>query len=305
MAVESIPRLRLKFFPFFLPLLVALLPFSRSAADPSLTPPGTWTRVGALGPTPTPTHPELPLSDQDNHGGWVLDPEFSDDFSAAFPNPARWHIQPTVKGDWSGRPPALFYPPNVRTGNGLAIDFKKEASPDLAKYPSQGYLDYTSGSIKTNERTGYGYYEVRAKPMAACIDSAFWLAEPNMPQDNTEIDIFEIGGRAPRRERDDNMTAHVWSTLKEGKHHWSIPGIWKAPANLADDFHVYGFEWNRDELLWYVDGVLVHRVKNTNWTFPMRILFDAEPMLKWFGPVDDASLPATYQVEYLRVWRKV
>jgi hypothetical protein len=272
-------------------------------AAPPATVAGSWTLRGPLGPLPVRHSDQLPLSDQANRGGWILDPTFCDDFKSPILDPVRWHVLPTAAGDWSGRPPALFYPLNVRVGNGLHIDFKKEAVPEVARYPNQGYLDYTSGSIKSNERSGYGYYEIRARPMKACIDSAFWLAEPGRPPDDTEIDIFEIGGRAPKREKSDNMTAHVWGTPAAPKHHWSVQGVWKAPANLADDFHTYGFEWNANQLLWYVDGVLVHRLPNTNWTFPMRIIFDAEPMLQWFGPIRDADLPATFDVEYLRVWR--
>jgi beta-glucanase (GH16 family) len=28
-------------------------------------------------------------------------------------------------------------------------------------------------------------------------------------------------------------------------------------ARSAEQFHVYGFEWGRDQLRWYVDGQLV------------------------------------------------
>ena len=37
-------------------------------------------------------------------------------------------------------------------------------------------------------------------------------------------------------------------------------GVWVAPWRLADDYHVYGLDWNKDELVYYVDGVAVWKV---------------------------------------------
>jgi beta-glucanase (GH16 family) len=99
------------------------------------------------------------------------------------------------------------------------------------------------------------------------------------------------------------MNAHVWKTPTE-KRHWAVGGVWNSPFRFADGFHVYGFDWNAEELIWFVDGVEVRRAKNTNWSFPMRVIFDSEAMWSWFGKVDDADLPSLFSVDYMRVWRK-
>lgn len=265
--------------------------------------PFDWTRVGSLGPTPKHLRPDLPLSDQKNHGHWRLDRQISDEFQAPL-DPKRWHLYPTAPGDWAGRQPALNLPSNVTAKDGmLQITFRKGDVPEMKNYPGQGYEGYTSGSVQTTRRTGYGYYEVCAQPMNSAGSSSFWFADTGVSDNATEIDIFEIGGKTRYFNRKYNMNAHVWATPQE-KRHWADGGVWDSPWNLADDFHVYGFEWNKDHLIWYVDGVAVRRAKNTNWFLPMYLIFDSEAMWDWFGKVDDADLPSTFRVKYVRVWRQ-
>jgi len=183
----------------------------------------------------------------------------------------------------------------------LGLTFRKGDVPEMKHY--KGFAGYTSALIRSNERTGYGYYEIRAKAMPSAASSSFWLAHTGLKNDETEIDIFELGAKGKGFERKYNMNAHVWRTEQE-KRHWAVGGVWNAPWNIGDDFHVYGFDWNKDWLIWYVDGVMVRRARNTNWFFPMEVIFDTEAMFDWFGKVDDADLPSTFNVDYLRVWRQ-
>ena len=77
----------------------------------------------------------------------------------------------------------------------------------------------------------------------------------------------------------------------------------EAPWRFADDYHVYGFDWGKDELKFYVDGVLVRSVENTHWHQPLYLIFDSETMPEWFGMPDDKDLPSTFSVEYVRAWK--
>jgi beta-glucanase (GH16 family) len=261
-----------------------------------------WTRTGDLGPTPAHARQDLPLSDQANQGAWALDAEFSDEFDAPQIDMKRWHLNPTSPGDWKGRPPAPFLPSNVVQKDGmLQLTFRKDDLPGMKR--SKEYGAYSSALIRSNGRTGYGYYEIRAKPMPSAASSSFWFTDTGIPNQGTELDVFETGAKASGFERKYNMNAHVWKTPQETRH-WSVGGVWKAPWNLGDDFHVYGFDWSKDELVWYVDGVAVRRAKNTNWFFPMQITFDTEAMFSWFGKVDNKDLPSTFTIDYLRVWRR-
>ena len=133
--------------------------------------------------------------------------------------------------------------------------------------------------------------------------SSFWFQQDETPGWQTEIDVFEIGGKAKGFEKKYNMTVHVFRTPTEKKH-WQEGGVWVAPWRLADDYHVYGLDWSKEEITYYVDGVPVRRVENTHWHQPLYLIFDSETMPKWFGMPDDADLPSTFSVEYVRAWKK-
>jgi len=264
----------------------------------------TWTRVGSLGTVPPQAHPDLPLSDQANAGRWVLDSALSDDFNGDTLDLDRWHVNNAIGNESLGRKPALYRPENAYLGNGnLNIDFRKAVLPE--KYVRLGYKDYTSAMVRTNQRSFYGYYEARAKPMNSAGSSAFWLAWTGLADNATEIDIFEIGGKTKdgAMDRMYNMNAHVWATPQSNEH-LANGSTWRTPWRLAGTFHVYGFDWQPDTLRWYVDGVLVRESKNTHWHFPMEVNFDSEAFWNWFGVVDDADLPSTFRVDYFKVWRR-
>src|SRR4029453_13385046 len=98
----------------------------------------------------------------------------------------------------------------------------------------------------TNGGGGCGGYGGKVRRKNSAGWGAFWFTETRLADNATEIDVFEIGGNAPGFERKYNMNAHVWKTPQENRH-WAIGGVWNAPWRLADDYHVYGFEWNKDE----------------------------------------------------------
>ncbi len=176
---------------------------------------------------------------------------------------------------------------------------KEKLPPEEAKL---GYHDYTSATLHANVPTRYGYYEVKAKPMNSAGSSSFWFQQGDTGGRTTEIDVFEIGGKAKGFQRKYNMTMHVFDPPEQGGH-WSVGTAWIAPWRLADDYHVYGLDWGQDEVKYFVDGVLVRTVENTDWHRPLYLTFDSETMPEWFGMPDDKDLPSTFSVDYVRAWK--
>jgi beta-glucanase (GH16 family) len=74
---------------------------------------------------------------------------------------------------------------------------------------------------------------------------------------------------------------------------------------MTEDFHVFGFEWTRDHLRWYVDGALKAQQPNRHWHHAAIMMFDSEAMPKWFGDVDPGTLPATFSVDHVRAWGRL
>lgn len=256
-----------------------------------------WTRAGALGETPPHTDPSRPLADPQNRGGWTRFEPFSDEFDAPVLDAQKWEPMRS----WKGRPPGLFRSANVVQTNGcLTLTMRKETVPEMQKNPQ--FHDYTCAIVETTQFTRYGYFEVRAKPMNSAGSSSFWFAG-GAKLWRIEIDVFEIGGKAPGRESAYNMNAHVFR--KNGvDDHWNTGGVWQAPWRLADGFHVYGLEWSPEKLVYHVDGVAVRTMPNTHWHEPMRLIFDSETMPDWFGLPADADLPSTFEIDYVRAWKR-
>lgn len=260
--------------------------------------PQGWVRKGDLGPAPERSSDRLPLSDQGDTGHWVRYEPMTDEFGGAALDPNKWWPR---NPRWLGRQPAYFHPGNVTVSDGkLHLTMRKQEVPEMPK--ARGYHTYTSAAVQSKTTVKYGYFEIKARPMKSHGSSSFWFYH-NTPERWTEIDVFEIGGGAPGFERKYNMNVHVFRTPTEKKH-WSKHGAWIAPADLADDFHVYGLEWDRDKIKWYFDGVLVRWVENTHWHQALTLNFDSETMPEWFGLPNDGDLPSTYSIEYVRSWKR-
>jgi beta-glucanase (GH16 family) len=291
----------MRYHILFLVLLLVPVGVCRGTAPPSSSgnrPKKIWTRVGPLGETPTHVTDAYPLSDQQNKGGWTKFAPMSDEFEGKELDRSKWTIGMTW---WKGRQPALFSDKNVTVSDGkLHLTMRKE--PVTSEFGRLGYHDYTSAALHTKARSSYGYYEVKAKPMDSGGSSSFWFQPDETPGWQTEIDVFEIGGKAKGFEKKYNMTVHVFRTPTEKKH-WQLGQVWVVPWRLADDYHVYGLDWGKEEITYYVDGVLVRRVENTHWHQPLYLIFDSETMPEWFGMPHDADLPSTFSVEYVRAWK--
>jgi hypothetical protein len=258
-----------------------------------------WTRKAGLGKVSTRVTDRLPLAHQQETGLWVPYEPMSDEFEGGSLDTNKWVRNMEW---WKGRQPALFKAENVTVAGGqLQLTMRKE--PVSEEFRAAGYHDYTSAAVHTKDRTCYGYFEVKARPMNSAGSSSFWFQQDAVPNWGTEIDVFEIGGKALRHENKYHMNLHVFATPTEKKH-WSIGKDWDAPWKLTQDFHVYGLEWDKDDIKYYVDGVLVRQVQNTHWHQPLYLIFDSETMPDWFGMPDDNDLPSTFSIEYVRAWKR-
>lgn len=257
----------------------------------------SWTHEGALGSVPARISEAFPLSDQSNEGDWAKHMPLWDEFAGEVLDETKW--TPWHR-NWKGRQPAWFSSDNVTIAEEqLQLTMRKQEPPESLR--AKGYHTYSSAAVQATETVKYGYFEVRAQPMQSAGSSSFWFAGSNGSW-RTEIDVFEIGGKAKGFENRYNMNLHVFQT-PTSKKHWNVGGHWIAPFKLADDFHVYGLDWNEQELKYFVDGVLVRRVANTHWHQPLYLIFDSETMPNWLGLPEDKDLPSVYRVDYVRSWK--
>lgn len=248
--------------------------------------------------------PVTSLAGPPKDGKWKPIPELTDEFEGDSLDATKWHNHnPT----WKGRKPGFFSTNNVTVRDGkLHLTARAE---DLKGLPD-GYHTFTTAAVKSKVKVLYGYFEIKCKPMNSRASSAFWFYAQDPDRKNTkwwtEIDVFEICGGAPKRvRRRVHMNVHVFVTPEEGKKHWVRPKTWTAPFGLADAYHTYALEWNKQELKFYVDGVVRYTCKNTHWHQPLHMNFDSETMPNWFGLPKKENLPSTFSIEYVRSWKKI
>ena len=226
---------------------------------------------------------------------------FQDDFNTF--NPV-WH-----SGEWWTREGNMsteenneqeaYAPANVTVQNGmLNITAKKQTvSVEGTTY------GYTSGLVETGgDQYGYankftfqyGYMEARIKiPAGQGLWPAFWSWPANF-QDPPETDFMEILGNNPQA---DYMTVHYTGGSKQ----YVLNSV-----NLSKNFHIYGCEWTSTYIAWFVDGVQVARFSNATLVShqPMYLILNLAVGGDWPGAVSDSVLPATMQVDWVRVYQK-
>jgi len=279
--------------------------------------------IVALGCDQNPTEisqPILPLSDQVNSGGWVLNEDISDEFEGTAIDESKWFVQ--GKNDdyyiWKGRAPSQFAPHNVSVENGkLKIITQWEPDYNFAdeEYAGAYYGKYegqpmpvTTAGIISRKRFLNGYMEVKSKAGNAAITAAFWAIGHEQ-----ELDVYELMGK-PQLE---GNIRENW--FKSTVHDWSPPAVRPTrvieytkkdlPFRVADEFHVYGAEWGVDYLKLYIDGEMVFHVTQdkvgNDWVLnnPMEVWLDSE-IFRWLGMPDPKDLPVEFEIDYVRIWQQ-
>ncbi|MDX6747916.1 family 16 glycosylhydrolase [Polaribacter sp. PL03] len=266
-----------------------------------------------------------PFSDLENKEGWVLNEEISDEFEGTEIDTAKWFVE-GQNGDyyiWKGRAPSQYAPHNVVVENGNLIlktqwepdyNFAKESYADGAHKDTYGVhegkpLPITTAAVVSKKRFLNGYMEIKSKAPKAAMTAAFWAIGFEQ-----ELDMYEQLA-VPKIAKEGSISSN---TNRTAVHDWSPPSTrpTKAfgydenlPYTTSDDFHVYGVEWGEDYLKIFRDGKFVQEFTQdelgTDWVLnnPMEIWIDSE-IFKWLGVPHKEELPATFEVEYMRVWQK-
>ncbi len=174
-----------------------------------------------------------------------------------------------------------------------------------------------SGRVYAMEATGwtYGIFEAAIRlPKGKGTWPAFWM----MPANNDwnvapwpvcgEIDIMEEVGYNPDHTSSSihcDAYNHVKGTQRTAERY---------TAGAQEDYHIYRLEWTEDYIRTYVDGNLLlsfvndHKGNISTWPFdrPFYLILNLAWGGDWGGAmgVDESALPATMDVEYVRVFQK-
>lgn len=238
-----------------------------------------------------------PLVVDDVGQKWHLLESHSDEFNSELLNLEKW--EKGYENDYHG---VSWNDENVYVNDGslrLRIDYAGEIPNSGMRYYS-GFVRKKSGPVQ------YGFFEARVKaaPRFPGVCSAFWAFNQEEKW-WTEIDFVELYHRSSEPEII-SFFRHVFRQPYPGLPEPYRPGIdWEASWDPSEDFHVYGCEWDENEIKWYVDGELVHSVINTFWEQPLDIVFSLELRPPLMDNPDSQGFPAEMLVDYVRVWKKL
>ncbi|MFI3315208.1 MAG: family 16 glycosylhydrolase [Rikenellaceae bacterium] len=241
----------------------------------------------------------FPLPTIEDNQGWVYSTRYSDEFNGDELDSQKWHPN---NPEWIGREPSLFLPKNVRVEDGMLILSSHREEP--INPPSDAYHTFTSAAVQSVDTLHYGFYEIRAKAQNSAISSAFWLyVNDSLRQE--EIDIFEICGRNDNDSSYEDTyfaTAH-YMRFKDTIHIKSS-NAYRTGYKLSEQYIIAGLEWNEQEIIWYLNGVEIHRCDNKHWFSPETVNFDCETFPTWWGLPSDDDNGGEFKIDYFRFWTK-
>ena len=143
--------------------------------------------------------------------------------------------------------------------------------------------------MRTQEHFGYGRYETIMRPTgeSGSVTAFFTYTGPPFGDPHDEVDIEFVGARPNRVE---------FNYFKNGK-----PSKKSLRYDLGFDasaeMNLYGFDWLPDKIIWYVNGIEVHRTQKDGSDIPTnagKLYISAwtgtERMFSWTGEPDFDSV---------------
>lgn len=199
---------------------------------------------------------------------------------------------------------------NHKTPNGQLVTEVKNGRLLIHCVKENGKIYSGRVYAKVHEGWQYGYFEASIKlPKGRGTWPAFWMMPVNFrswPADG-EIDIMEEVGYHPNYVSSSlHANAHVHSNGTQVTHEMLCEGA-------EDGFHTYAMLWTAQNITTYVDGRLQLSYDNRglgrdDWPYenPFYVIFNLAWGGNWGGSqgVDERALPATMEVEYIRVFQK-
>ena len=199
---------------------------------------------------------------------------------------------------------------NQKTPEGQLVTEVKNGTLRITARKENGKI--YSGRVYAKQKSGwtYGYIEASIKlPKGKGTWPAFWMMPVNFkswPADG-EIDIMEEVGYHPDYVSSSlHANAHVHSNNTQVTHEMKCPGA-------EGEFHTYAILWTAKNITTYVDGKVQLSYDNRglgrdDWPYddPFYIIFNLAWGGDWGGAqgVDESALPATMEVDYVRVFQK-
>ncbi len=228
---------------------------------------------------------------------------------------------PTLSSDWTfelgdGCPALCGW------GNDELEFYKKENTSLVdgkliitAKSESFGGRNYTSSRLITKGKKSftYGRMDIRAQlPKGQGLWPAIWMLGENIDQVSWpkcgEIDIMEmIGGSVEDRDRTVHGTVH-WDNAGSYANYGGSTKL--STGIFNDEYHVFSILWDRQKIVWLLDGVQYHVIDITPGNLeefhkPFFFILNVAVGGRWPGSPDGNTVfPQQMKVDYVRVFQQ-
>lgn len=255
------------------------------------------------------TDPDAPQVNNQRLDGYEL--IFSDEFNGVTLDSTKWNTSYLWGTDLFINSEEQYYVdilndpdfgfnPFTFDGNHLTINSIRTPDELSEKALNQPYLSGVITSYDAFKFT-YGYIETRAKvTFGRGYWPAFWLLNAYYVDDMPEIDIMEFIGH------DQDVVYHTYHYYdSEGKLR-STPSQPSPGIDYTSDFHTYAVEWKPNTLIFYINGIEVHRIVDAKVSQQeMYVIANTALGGWWAGPPDNTTpFPGKYIIDYIRVYQK-
>ena len=267
--------------------------------------------AGSVGPSPMQQiqtsggEGPLPTGQIGEDRSWKL--AFNDEFDAAELDSSSWARcywwAEDVCTNASNRELQCYARDGVRVEHGR---LRLTADEQITECDGQSF-GYRSGMVSGFARGGprqvfqYGFFETRARvPSGRGSLPAFWLL-PVSERSEPEIDVMEVLGHTP-----DVVRMHYhW---RDGDDEERTIGADWASRDMSAGWHTFAVHWTPRRVRWFVDGVLRWTVTSDQAVLPREPMYLLATLAVGGdypgSPDDDTPFPATFEIDYIRVWRE-
>jgi len=180
---------------------------------------------------------------------------------------------------------------NVKTGNNLTLEVKKEKSKGNLWKMTAGFVpsefDYTSGLVSTGksfwQENGIFEAKIKFNPVKQVVSSFYLNGEKNTPR----VNLLEMG----------NKNRIGISTL-DGKGKVKIQGLDISNLKKGKSY-IYSFEKSGKTFLWKINDIEVLRFENSAINYPLHINASTIVVYDLSG-----SNTVKFEIDWVKCYRK-
>lgn len=234
---------------------------------------------------------------------------WSDEFDyQGLPNDAYWGYERGMVRNNEAQYYTVARPENVNVANGVLTITARRESFDEA--------NYTSASLRTSGKVSwvYGRFEMRARlDTRDGLWPAFWALGPGKWPEGGEIDMMEFyQNKILSNVAWKDGSSDAWSASWDSSTR-ALSVLRAEDPNWSNKFHTWRMDWTRDSIRLYVDDILMNSTNlnnthNPDGSNPFRdksfyILINLAIGGNNGGNPANTSFPATYEIDYVRVYQ--